>query len=105
MLTMNDINQEYKYILEENNAADIVDNYKKHICSLLKQKIPYVQINPSDRRNGGHRVSSQHAVSAALNEYEEARDPEDDVQTLMNTADFTKDHSEGPIIAFQRFLW
>ena len=39
-LTMNDINQEYKYILEDSNAADIVDNYKKHICSLLKQKIP-----------------------------------------------------------------
>ena len=39
VLTMNDITQEYKHILEENNAADIVDNYKKHICSLLKKKI------------------------------------------------------------------
>eukprot|EP00794_Sanderia_malayensis_P013483 gene13483-14880_t len=49
-------------------------------------KIPYVQINPSHRRNESHRVSSQHTVSAALNEYEEAGDPEDEVQTLMNAA-------------------
>ena len=86
VLTMNDINQEYKYILQENNAADIVDNYKKHICGLLRQKIPYVQINPSHRRTESHRVSSQRTVSAALNKYEEAGDPEDEVQTLMNAA-------------------
>ena len=58
VLSMNDINQECKYILQENKAVDIVDNYKKHKCSLLKQKIPYVEISPSHLHNESHSVSS-----------------------------------------------
>eukprot|EP00794_Sanderia_malayensis_P000888 gene888-184_t len=56
------------------------------IVNIVKKYRRYVQINPSHRRNESHRVSSQRTVSAALNEYEEAGDQEDEFQTLMNAA-------------------
>lgn len=95
IISMNDINEEYKAILLENNATNVSENYKKHLTSLITEKIPYAAINRSSNPHGSNLVSSQKTVSSALDDYARNHSCEAKVQTLLSAALILRDAIRG----------
>lgn len=95
IISMNDINEEYKAILLENNANKVSENYKKHLTALITEKIPYATISRSNHPRDSNLVSSQKTVSSALDEYAHNYSFEANVQTLLSAALILRDSIGG----------